>query len=231
MTRTNVKQQKKYKYLDLIIYLNITMMAAVNVVGGKIIGVSIFTLSAASLVIPVAYIISDTITEVYGYRQARRVNWLLVAATVLLAIVFQLAVWIPAAPGFEFNEAYTIVLGRVPRIVLGTWVALFAGQFLNDFILAKMKVMTKGRFLWARTITSTLFGQAADTTSFYVIALYNVIPTGLLIQSILSGWLIKVMIEVAITPLVYFFTTRLKKAEGIDTFDTTTNFNPFIFNP
>src|SRR3989344_5581139 len=170
---------RTYKYLDLIIFLNITMMAIINVVSGKIIQVSIFTLSAASLCIPITYIIGDALTEVYGYKQARRATWLLIFSTIVMAVFFQLAIYLPPAPGFENNEAYTKVLGQVPRIVAGAWIALFAGQFANDFVLAKMKIFTKGKFLWTRTISSTIVGQAADTTSFYTIALLNVIPTGL----------------------------------------------------
>jgi uncharacterized integral membrane protein (TIGR00697 family) len=228
MKRMNVlKSGKHYKYLDLIIYLNITMMAVVNIISGKIIHVSFFTLSAASLCIPITYIIGDTLTEVYGYRQARRATWVLIASTVILAIFLQLAVYLPPAPGFMHNDAYTQVLGQVPRVVVGAWVALFCGQFLNDYVLAKMKVLTKGKHLWTRTIGSTVAGQAVDTTAFYTIALYNVIPNGLLLRSILSAWFLKVMIEVAITPITYYVIRKLKKAEGEDYFDYETDFSPF----
>ena len=219
---------RAFKYLDLIIFLDITMMAIVNVISGKIIQVGIFTLSAASLCIPITYIFGDVLTEVYGYKQARRATWILILSTVLTAIIFQLAVFLPPARGFGGNAAYTLVLGQVPRVVIGAWVALFAGQFVNDFVLAKMKVLTRGKHLWMRTIGSTLFGQAADTTAFYTIALYNVIPSGLLIKSILSAWFLKVMIEVVMTPATYFVVGKLKKLEKEDYFDKKTNFNPLI---
>ncbi len=221
-------KSNSYKYLDIIIYLNITMMAIVNVISGKIISVGFFTLSAASLTIPVTYVIGDILTEVYGYKQARRATWILIFSTILMAIFFQLAIYLPAAPGFMHNDAYTQVLGQVPRVVAGAWVALFAGQFANDFVLAKMKLFTKGRHLWSRTIGSTIVGQAFDTTAFYTIALLNVIPNGLLLRSILSAWFLKVMIEVAITPVTYYIIGKLKKSEKTDTFDKETNFNPFI---
>ena len=228
MKQANAPKVKSgYKYLDLIIYLNITMMAVVNITSGKIIEVSFFTLSAASLCIPITYIIGDTLTEVYGYKQARRATWILIASTVLLALFLQLAIYLPPAPGFLHNDAYAQVLGQVPRVVAGAWVALFLGQFVNDFVLAKMKLLTKGKYLWSRTIGSTVAGQAVDTTAFYTIALYNVMPTGLLLRSILSAWFLKVMIEVAITPIIYFVIRKLKKAEDIDTFDYHTDFNPF----
>lgn len=227
-TQTNTQPAKVYKYLDLIIFLDITMMAIVNIISGKIIQLSIFTLSAASLCIPITYIFGDVFTEVYGYKQARRATWLMIFSTVIMAILLQLAVWLPAAPGFTGNDAYALVLGQVPRVVIGAWIALFAGQFVNDFVLAKMKLLTRGKYLWTRTVGSTVFGQAADTTLFYTIALYNVIPTGLLVQSIVSAWFLKVMIEVAMTPVTYYIVGKLKKAENEDYYDRNTNFNPLI---
>jgi uncharacterized integral membrane protein (TIGR00697 family) len=112
---------------------------------------------------------------------------------------------------------------------VGSWVALFAGQFVNDYVLAKMKLLTKGKYLWSRTIGSTIAGEAFDSTAFYTIALYNVIPAGLLLRSILSAWFLKVMIEIAITPLTYYVVGKLKNVEKLDYFDQTTDFNPFKF--
>jgi queuosine precursor transporter len=218
---------KKYKYLEYIIYLNITMIAIVHIISGKIVSVGVLTISAASLTIPVAYLISDVVTEVYGYKQARKLNWILIFASIIMAVFFQLAVMLPPAPGFENNEAFTDVLGQVPRIVLGAWVALFTGQFANDIVLAKMKVLTKGKHLWSRTIGSTVAGQAADSFTFYMIALYNIIPSGLLWQAIASAWLIKVIIEASMTPLTYYVINRIKKAEKLDYYDNDTDFNPF----
>lgn len=228
ITTQSATPQKMYKYLDLIIFLDITIMAIVNVISGKIIQLSIFTLSAASLCIPVTYIFGDVFTEVYGYKQARRATWILIFSTIITAIVFQLAVWLPPAPGFGANDAYSLVLGQVPRVVIGAWIALFTGQFVNDFVLAKMKLLTNGKYLWTRTISSTLFGQAADTTLFYTIALYSVIPTGLLFKAIVSAWFLKVVIEIVMTPVTYYVIGKLKKAENEDYYDRNTNFNPLI---
>lgn len=205
------------------------MMAIVNVISGKIIQISIFTLSAASLCIPITYIFGDLFTEVYGYKQGRRATWILIFSTILMAIIFQLAVWLPPAPGFKGNDAYSLVLGQVPRVAIGAWIALFSGQFVNDFVMAKMKLFTKGKYLWTRTIGSTIAGQAADTTLFYTIALYSVIPTGLLFHSIASAWFLKVTIEVIMTPVTYRVIRKLKKLENEDYFDRNTDFNPLIF--
>lgn len=217
-----------YKYLDLIIFLSVTMMAIVNVISGKIVQVSVFTLSAASLCIPINYIFADVLTEVYGYKQARRATWLLIFSTILMAIFFQLAILLPPAPSFRGNDAYTLVLGQVPRVVVGAWIALFAGQITNDFVLAKMKLVTGGKYLWTRTVGSTVAGQAVDSSLFYSVALYNVIPAGFLINSILSAWFLKVVIEVVMTPATYFVVRKLKKAENEDYFDRNTNFNPLL---
>jgi queuosine precursor transporter len=141
----------------------------------------------------------------------------------------QLAVILPPSPGFKNNDAYVLVLSQVPRIVIGAWVALFGGQFINDYVLARMKVMTRGKYLWMRTIGSTLTGQAVDTTLFYTIALYNIIPAGLLVNSILSAWILKVIIEIVMTPFTYFVVKKLKKLENEDYYDKKTNFNPFVF--
>lgn len=223
-------KRKAYKYLDLILFLDLTMMAIVNIISGKIVQVSIFTLSAASLCIPITNIIADVITEVYGYKQARRATWILIFSTIIFALFLQLAVYLPPAPGFEHNDSYRTVLGQAPRIAIAAWVALFASQFTNDFVLAKMKLLTKGKYLWSRTISSTMLAQVAETNCFYIIALYNVIPTGLLLKSIISAWFLKVMIETVMTPVTYLVVNRLKKAENEDSFDTNTNFNPLIID-
>jgi queuosine precursor transporter len=220
---------KQYKYLGLLICLAVVMAVIANTIAGKITHIGFLTLSAGSLCIPATYIIGDALTEVYGYRHARRATWIVIAACFLVAAFYQLAVYLPPAPGSAQNEAFTTVLSMGPRVALGALAALFAGQFINDYVLAKMKVLTKGKYLWARTIGSTIAGQAADSSLFYIIALYAVIPNGLLFTSILSAWFAKVVIEVAITPVTYVVAQKLKKAEGIDHFDRHTNFNPFIF--
>lgn len=219
---------KNYKYLGLITTLYIAFQLISDVTAGKIVQLGIFTVSATVLYFPITYIFSDILTEVYGYAKARSVVWQALLASVIAGIIYQLVVWLPPAMGFDANDAYTRVLGSVPRILIGGWIAVWVGGILNDYILAKMKVITNGKYLWARTIASTIVGEGANTILFYTIALYAVLPNNLLISSILSGWFLKVLVEVAFTPVTYYVIAKLKKAESEDYYDKETDFNPFI---
>lgn len=224
------ENQKRYKYLDSILCLVVAIMILDTTTAGKITQFGFFSASAASvLYFPFTFIIGDILTEVYGYKQARRATWFLIFAQFLTAITYQLIVLMPPVHGFKENEAYTLVLGQAPRNVVGGIIGVFCGQFVNDFTLAKMKIVTKGKYLWTRTIGSTIGGQFVDTALFYTIALSNVIPTGLLIQTILFGWIWKVLVETLMTPVTYYVVSKLKKLEHEDYFDTHTNFNPLIF--
>ena len=206
------------------------MQLVSDVTAGKIIQLGSFSVSATVLYFPVTYIFADVLTEVYGYAQARKVLWKVFICSVIAGLIYQLVVSLPPATGFDANDAYTRVLGSVPRILLGGWIAVWVGAILNDYVLAKMKVWTNGKFLWMRTIGSTIIGEGSNTFLFYVIALYGVIPNNLLVASILYGWLLKVGVEVIFTPLTYWVVAKLKKAEGEDYFDRNTNFNPFIYS-
>ena len=206
------------------------MMIITNTTAGKITQFWIFTFSVTVFYYPLTYLLGDLLTEVYGYRHARRVTWILIYVQILTALIYTFVVLIPPASGFKFNDSFTVVLGQAPRIVVGGLIAFFVGQFVNDFVLAKMKVMTRGRYLWTRIISSTIVGQFFDTALFYSIAISNLIPAGLLLQTILSGWFLKVMVEVVMTPVTYHVVNKLKKVENEDYFDKNTNFNPLIIN-
>jgi len=221
---------KNYKYLGLITTLYIAFQLISDVTAGKIVQLGIFTVSATVLYFPITYIFSDILTEVYGYAKARSVVWQALLASVIAGIIYQLVVWLPPAVGFEANEAFNRVLGSVPRILIGGWIAVWAGGILNDYVMAKMKVWFKGKHLWLRTISSTIVGEGANTVLFYTIALYSVLPNSLLVTSILSGWFLKVAVEVVFTPVTYWVVAKLKKAENEDYYDTNTNFNPLIVN-
>lgn len=217
---------KQYKYLGLITALYITFQLVADVTAGKIVQLGIFTVSATVLYFPFTYIFADVLTEVYGYAKARSVVWMVLFASVLAGVIYSIVVILPPAVGFDANSAYARVLGQVPRILFGGWIAVWAGGILNDYVLAKMKIWMKGKYLWTRTIGSTVVGEGVNTILFYMIALYAVIPANLLVTSILSGWLLKVVVEVVMTPVTYKVVAILKKAEGEDYYDYETNFNP-----
>ena len=219
---------KQYKYLGFITVLYVAFQLISDVTAGKIIELGIFTVSATALYFPFTYIFADVLTEVYGYAKARSVVWQVLMASVLAGVIYQLVVWLPAVAGFDASDAYARVLGSVPRILLGGWIAVWVGGILNDYILAKMKILTNGKHLWARTIGSTIVGEGANTILFYVIALYAIIPNNILLASILSGWFLKVLVEIVFTPVTYYVVNKLKKLEGEDYYDKDTNFNPFI---
>src|SRR3989338_5133421 len=217
---------KQYKYLGLITALYVAMQLISDITAGKIIQLFVFPVSVTVLYFPITYIFSDILTEVYGYARARSVVWTVLFCSVLAGLIYQLVVYLPPAVGFDANDAYARVLGSVPRILLGGWVAVWVGGILNDYILAKMKVWTNGRHLWARTIGSTIVGEGANTTPFYIISLYAIIPNNILVASILSGWFLKVVVEIVMTPVTYAVVNKLKKAEGENYYDTNTDFNP-----
>ena len=220
--------QKKYKYLGFITCLYITFQLVSDVTAGKIIDVFSFPVSVTVLFFPITYIFSDILTEVYGYSNARNVLWTVMICSITAGLIYLLVVALPPSHIFDANEAYKRVLGQVPRILIGGWLAVFSGDITNNFVLAKMKLITKGRFLWTRTIGSTIFGQFVNTAVFYFIGLAGVIPLSILFTSIMSGWIIKVIVEIVFTPVTYYIVAKLKKAEDEDYYDNKTNFNPFI---
>jgi queuosine precursor transporter len=219
---------KSYKYLGLITTLYIAFQLISDVTAGKIVQLGIFTVSATVLYFPITYIFADVLTEVYGYAKARNVVWQAFLASIIAGLIYQLVVWLPPAMGFDSSDAYARVLGSVPRILIGGWIAVWVGGILNDYILAKMKIMTNGKHLWMRTIGSTIIGEGANTVLFYTIALSGILPNSLLVSSILSGWLLKVVVETVLTPVTYLVINKLKKAENEDYYDRNTDFNPLI---
>lgn len=220
--------KKQYKYLGWLTAFYITFKLVCDVTAGKIIMVGGFTVSATIIYFPFTYIIADLLTEVYGYAKARSVVWMVLFCSMTAGLIYSIAVALPPAPGFNGNDAFRAVLGQVPRNLFGSWIAMLVGGIVNDYIMAKMKLLTKGKYLWTRTISSTIAGEGVDTLLFYFIALYAVIPSGMFLYSVLSGWLLKVGVEVVMTPVTYWVVDRLKKAEQEDYFDTDTDFNPLI---
>ena len=188
-----------------------------------------WSFGAGVLFFPVSYIIGDVLTEVYGYANARRVIWTGFAALLFMAFMAAVVVALPPAAEWPGQEAYEFVFGNSWRIVLASMVAFWAGEFANSFVLARMKVWTRGRLLWTRTIGSTVVGQGLDSLIFYPLAFYGLAgwPIEQLWQVVLSQWAIKTAWEVLLTPVTYTVVGFLKRREGVEVFDTDTDFSPF----
>jgi queuosine precursor transporter len=215
------------KFYWPIILAYVTFQLISDVTAGKIIAIGPAVVSVTVLYFPFTYLISDILTEVYGFERARRALWLVLGCSVVAGLAYQLVVILPPGPGFEANEAYKSVFGVVPRVLIAGWIAVFAGDIVNNFVMSRMKVMTNGAHLWLRTILSTIAGQGVNTALFYVGALWGILPTDILLQAILWGWLIKSGIEALATPVTYAVVSALKRAEGFDAYDKSTDYNPF----
>jgi uncharacterized integral membrane protein (TIGR00697 family) len=220
-------RQMGYRYFDLIMALFVAVLLISNVASSKILKLGPFTFDGGTILFPISYIFGDILTEVYGYRRSRRVIWVGFACAGLMAGVFALVGALPPAEGWENQAAYEAILGTTPRIVLGSLIAYFAGEFSNSYTLAKMKILTQGRWLWTRTIGSTLVGEGVDTVLFVAIAFAGTLPWPLFISIIASNYIFKVGLEAAMTPATYRITNFLKHAENQDVYDTDTDFNPF----
>jgi queuosine precursor transporter len=222
-----MEQKQIFRYFDLVMALFVAVLIISNVASSKIVDLGPFTFDGGTILFPVSYIFGDILTEVYGYRRSRRVIWTGFGCAALTAITLGIVGLLPAAAGWEHQDAYMAILGQTPRIVIASLIAYFAGEFSNSFILAKMKIWTEGRFLWSRTIGSTLIGEGIDTLLFVGIAFAGTLPTELLLSIIISNYLFKCGIEALATPLTYRLVCFLKQVEGEDYYDTDTNFNPF----
>ena len=220
------KEERSYKYLDLLINIFVVVLIVSNLVAQKFTEFGPFKVSAAQLLFPITYIFGDVFTEVYGYAASRRAIWTGFMGSAVMTAMGLFAVWLPPAPDFKNQAAFVAMFGVVPRIVAGSLIAYWAGEFANSLTVAKMKLWTNGRFLWTRTVGSTIVGQAVDTTIVVCFIFYDQ-PIGVIWQIIYSGYLFKVVYEVVMTPFTYLIVNGLKRAEGIDFFDRSTNFNPF----
>lgn len=218
---------KNYKYLGIISVFFVSVLLISNVASTKIVDFGMFTFDAGTLLFPLSYIFGDILTEVYGYKKSKQVIWLGFFMALLMSLVFIIVGALPAAPDWGNQEAYDKILGLTPRIVLASLVAYTMGSFSNAFILAKMKIWSKGKKLWARTIGSTVVGELVDSTLFILIAFVGILPSSLLLTLIISNYIFKTLVEVLFTPLTYRVIAFLKKKEGEDYYDENTNFNPF----
>ena len=221
--------KRSFRYLDLLTMGFVVVLLISNLVGPKICQLGPLRPSAAEFLFPLTYICGDIFTEVYGYGSSRRAIWLGTFAMALLAAMGQFAVVLPPAPEWKGQEAFATVFGVVPRFALASVIAYWAGEFTNSYTLAKLKLLTGGRWLWTRTVGSTVAGQAVDTAVIVVVAFAGAQSSAMLVRMMITAYLIKVAVEVVATPVTYLIVGWLKRAEGIDAFDRRTNFNPFAW--
>ncbi|WP_448501483.1 queuosine precursor transporter [Sphingomonas sp.] len=216
------------RYFDFVMAAFVVVLVLSNVIGAaKISQVGGFSFGAGILFFPVSYVIGDVLTEVYGYGRARRCIWAGFAALVFLALMSAIVVAMPPAPGWEGQAAYEAVFGAVPRIVFASIAAFWAGEFVNSYVLARMKLWTGGRWLWTRTIGSTVVGQGVDSLIFYPLAFLGVWSTEQVVWVMVTNWALKVLWEAVLTPVTYLVVGTLKRREGIDIYDEGTDFTPF----
>jgi len=218
---------KSFKHLDTITALFVAVLLISNVTSTKILNLGVLTFDGGTLLFPLSYIFGDILTEVYGYSRSRKVIWLGFISALLMSVCLIVVGVLPAAQDWPYQDAYNRILGLTPRIVAASLVAYFAGEFSNSFILAKLKIFTRGRWLWSRTVSSTLVGQVIDTALFILIAFTGVVSNNLLLTLIVSNYLFKCGVEILFTPVTYWVTGWLKQQEREDYYDTNTNFNPF----
>ena len=227
---------QSFRYYDFFVGGVVAVLLCSNLIGpGKVceydfplLGTLAF--SAGNLFFPVGYIFGDVLTEVYGYARARRAIWAGFAAMIFATVMTYAVLGMPVADD-PYNKtlqpALEVVFGNTWRIVVGSMAAYWVGDFLNSFVMAKMKVWTRGRHLWTRTVGSTVVGQFADSALFYPISFLGLWTTKALVSAIFFNFVFKVVVEIVLTPVTYAVVNALKRAEGVDTYDTTTNFNPF----
>ena len=214
--------------LVIITAIFITCLITANITAVKVISLGPIILPAAIFIFPLSYIFGDVLTEVYGYRQARKVIWLGFICNLIFVIFAWVGQILPPAPFWKGQEAYESILGYTPRLLAASFGGYLAGEFTNSFVLAKMKILTRGRWLWSRTIGSTIVGQGLDTSIFITLAFIGT-PSFAPIM-ILYHWLAKTIIEAVATPFTYTVVNFLKKKEAIDAYDYETNFNPFLMS-
>ncbi|MEP9403360.1 queuosine precursor transporter [Sphingomonas sp. VNH70] len=221
-----------FRHFDVVMAAFVAILLLSNVIGaGKVamieVGATPFVFGAGILFFPISYVLGDVLTEVYGYGLARRCIWVGFAALLFMAFMAAAVVAMPPAPGWNGQGAYETVFGQVPRIVFASIAAFWAGEFVNAYVLARMKVWTGGRALWSRTIGSTVVGQAVDSAIFYPLAFLGVWSTQQVLTVMVTNWAMKVTWEVVLTPVTYAVVGWLKRREGVDVFDADTDFSPF----
>jgi queuosine precursor transporter len=223
---------RQFRYYDFVMAAFVAILLLSNVIGAAKPAAIIWrgeewVFGAGILFFPLGYVIGDVLTEVYGFARARRVIWAGFAALLFMAFMSWIVVALPPAAGWEGQAAYEAVFGQVWRIVFASIAAFWAGEFVNSYVMARMKLITRGKHLWSRTIGSTLVGQGVDSLIFYPLAFWGVWDNQAVVTVMLTNWLLKVLWEVVLTPVTYGVVGYLKRKEGVDVYDAQTDFTPF----
>lgn len=220
----------QFKYFLPLATVFASLLIAANVLAQKLIPVWGYQVTAASIVYPMTYVLSDVLTEVYGYSCARVVIWSALLCNILFALLSEIAIMLPSAPIWHEQEQFAMIMGHTPQIVAASMVSYLVGEFMNAYVLARLKVLTDGKHLWIRTIGSTVVGQASDTIIFTSLAFYGILNFNQMLSLMVTMYALKVLYEVLLTPFVYWLTAFLKRHEKLDVFDEETNFNPFAMS-
>lgn len=224
-----MQSKATWRYYDIAVALFVASLLTANIIAVKLIQLGPLILPAGVVIFPVSYILGDVLTEVYGYRWARRAIWLGFIGNLVAVVAIWLAGLLPAPAFWQGQEAYNTILGFTPRLLVASFAAYLVGEFANSTVLAKMKIWTKGRHLWARTIGSTIVGQGLDSLVFILIAFSGLMVGSDLLTAVISQWIFKSAYEALATPLTYIVVNTLKRVEGVDAYDVDTNLNPFAF--
>ncbi|MBA4308489.1 MAG: hypothetical protein C0429_17310 [Sphingopyxis sp.] len=228
----NAASGRHFRYYDFVMAAFVAVLLLSNVIGAaKPAALNIngeqWVFGAGILFFPLGYVIGDVLTEVYGYARARRVIWAGFVGLIFMAFMSWVVVSLPPAAGWQGQAAYESVFGQVWRIVAASITAFWAGEFVNSYVMARMKIWTAGKHLWSRTIGSTVVGQGVDSVIFYPLAFLGVWSTEQVVTVMITNWLLKVGWEVVLTPVTYIVVGWLKRKEGVDLFDEDTDFSPF----
>ena len=224
-----MSKSNTWRYYDVAVALFVASLLTANIISVKLIEIGPIIVPAGVVIFPISYILGDILTEVYGFRWARRAIWLGFLGNLVAVAAIWVAGLLPSPAFWQNQAAWDTILGFTPRLLVASFVAYLVGEFANSTVLAKMKVWTEGKYLWSRTISSTLVGQGLDSLVFIAIAFGGLMAPAVIMTTVISQWLFKSAYEIIATPLTYFVVNRLKQAEGVDTFDINTNMNPFSF--
>ncbi len=234
------RSPRSYRFYDALLSASVAILLCSNLIGpGKTVavnlpGIGTVSFGAGNIFFPISYIFGDVFTEVYGYARARKAIWLGFGTMTFAALMSVVVIHLPPDPNEPFNRALQpaieVVFGNTWRITVASLMAYWAGDFVNSFVLARMKLLTGGRRLWTRTIGSTIVGQLVDSCIFYPLSFFGIWKGETIVAIVVHNWLFKVFVEVALTPVTYFVVGRLKRYENEDYFDRGTNFSPFALD-